>query len=179
MSPRNISILAPRCWNWLLPTIVKSYLLALGIFMTSISPYVSTSSPVDLQCLVTHGVLLKNHNGGIVRATSHTRLRTRDHCTSSTLIGGKGGAGASSLHTMLEGPTEYVNARWMYIRLGFLHGIKWIMFHGELDYFQKASLGGRLNKKIIGRPWHSEHSQLLIYLIWSCMRTRVNRNSLK
>ena len=33
--------------------------------------------------------------------------------TSSTLIGGKVGAGPSSLHTTLEGPTEYVNARWM------------------------------------------------------------------
>ena len=29
------------------------------------------------------------------------------------LIGGKGGAGPSSLHTTLEGPMEYVNARWM------------------------------------------------------------------
>ena len=48
-----------------------------------------------------------------LRATSHTRLRARDHHTSSTLIGGKGGASPSSLHTMLEGPTEYVNARWM------------------------------------------------------------------
>ena len=48
-----------------------------------------------------------------LRATSHTRLRVRDHCTSSTLIGGNGGAGRSSLHTMIEGPTEYVNARWM------------------------------------------------------------------
>ena len=47
------------------------------------------------------------------RATSHTRLRARDHYTSSTLIGGKSGAGPSSLHTMLEGPMEYVNARWM------------------------------------------------------------------
>ena len=38
---------------------------------------------------------------------------SRDQCTSSTLIGGKGGAGPSSpLHTTLEGPTEYVNARW-------------------------------------------------------------------
>ena len=37
-------------------------------------------------------------------ATSHTRLRARDHCTSSTLIGGKGGARPSSLHIMLEGP---------------------------------------------------------------------------
>ena len=49
-----------------------------------------------------------------LRATSHTRLRARDHYTSSTLIGGKGGAGPSSLlHTALDGPTEYVNARWM------------------------------------------------------------------
>ena len=46
-----------------------------------------------------------------IRATSHTRLRAPDHSTSSTLIDGKGGAGPSSLHTMLEGPTEYVNAR--------------------------------------------------------------------
>ena len=49
----------------------------------------------------------------VVRATSHTRLRARDHHTSSTLIGGKGGAGPSSLHTTLEGSTEYVNVRWM------------------------------------------------------------------
>jgi hypothetical protein len=38
-----------------------------------------------------------------VRATSHTRLRARDHYTSSVLIGGKGGVGASSLPTTLEG----------------------------------------------------------------------------
>ena len=36
-------------------------------------------------------------------ATSHTRLGAHDHCTLSTLIGGKGGTGPSSLHTMLEG----------------------------------------------------------------------------
>jgi hypothetical protein len=40
-------------------------------------------------------------------------MRARDHYTPSNLIGGKGGAGPSSLHTTLEGPTEYVNARWM------------------------------------------------------------------
>jgi hypothetical protein len=33
-------------------------------------------------------------------------LRARDICTSSTLIGGRGGAGLSSPHTTLEGPTE-------------------------------------------------------------------------
>jgi hypothetical protein len=48
-----------------------------------------------------------------LKATSHTRLKTCDHYTSSTLIGGKAGAGPSSLHTTLEGPTEYVIARWM------------------------------------------------------------------
>ena len=45
-----------------------------------------------------------------LRATSHTRLRARDDYTSSTLIGGKGRAGPSSLlHTTLEGPTEYIS----------------------------------------------------------------------
>ena len=45
-----------------------------------------------------------------MRATSYTRLRACDHYTSSTLISGRGGAGPSSLHTTLEGPTEeYVN----------------------------------------------------------------------
>ena len=48
-----------------------------------------------------------------LRATSYTRLRARDHCTSSTLIGGKGGVCPSLLHTMLDGATEYVDARWM------------------------------------------------------------------
>jgi hypothetical protein len=48
-----------------------------------------------------------------LRATSHTRLRARDQYISSTVIGGKGGAGPCSLHATLEGPTEYVNARWM------------------------------------------------------------------
>ena len=54
-----------------------------------------------------------NHHNSAIRATLHTRLRARDHYTLSTLIGGKGGAGPSSLHTTLEGPTEYVNVRWM------------------------------------------------------------------
>ena len=52
-------------------------------------------------------------SGPSLRATSDMRLRARDHYTSSTLIGGKGGAGQRSLHIMLEGPAEYMNARWM------------------------------------------------------------------
>ena len=46
-------------------------------------------------------------------ATSHTRLRARDGYNSSTLIGEKGGANSSSLHTTLEGPIKHVNARWL------------------------------------------------------------------
>ena len=44
----------------------------------------------------------------LLRATSQTRLRTRVHFTLSTLIGGKGRADPSSLHTTLEGPAEWV-----------------------------------------------------------------------
>jgi len=73
-------------------------------------------------------------------ATSHTRAC---HCyTSSTLIGGKGGAGPRSLRTTLEGSMEYVNARWLESPDKFLRGIAWVMFHGHLDYFQKTSRGG-------------------------------------
>jgi hypothetical protein len=43
------------------------------------------------------------------------------------------------VHTTLEGPTEYVNARWISSPHGFLHGMKWIVFHGHLDYFSKTT----------------------------------------
>jgi hypothetical protein len=57
-------------------------------------------------------LLLLVMNGFLyIRVTSHTRLRARDCYTSSTLIGGKGSAGPSLLHTTLEGSMEYVNAR--------------------------------------------------------------------
>jgi hypothetical protein len=107
------------------------------------------------------------------------RLKARDHYTSSTLFGGKGGAGPSSLHTTLEGLTKYVTARWIIVYMdGFLHGIKWIMFHDHLDYFPKPPLGGRPNTKT-RRPWHSERSQPLNYSILSYVRSHMNRNSLK
>ena len=95
---------------------------------------------------------------------SHTKLNVRDHCTSSTLIDGKGGATASSLHTALEGPTLYMNARLMYNLHGFLHDIKWIMFHGHLDYFPKPPLGGKPNK-IPGILWRSLTRVDLFYCI--------------
>ena len=42
----------------------------------------------------------------VLKATSHTRPRARDHYTSSTLIGGEGWAAATLVHTTLEGPME-------------------------------------------------------------------------
>ena len=38
-------------------------------------------------------------------------------------------------------------ARWMYSLHGLLHGIKWIIFHGHLDYSQKSHLEDRPNTK--------------------------------
>jgi hypothetical protein len=54
-----------------------------------------------------------NVKPNLIRATSHTRLRGHDQYTSSPLIGGKGGAGPSSLHTMREGPI-YGVYKWMH-----------------------------------------------------------------
>ena len=45
--------------------------------------------------------LCNNKYGCTLRATSHTRLRARDQSTSSTLIGGKGRARPSLLHTTI------------------------------------------------------------------------------
>ena len=41
----------------------------------------------------------------------------------------------------------YVNATWMESLHGFLHGTKWNVFRGHLDYFQNWPLGGRPNTK--------------------------------
>ena len=81
---------------------------------------------------------------------SHTlRLRARDQYTLSTLIGGNGGAGgSSSLPSHFAWESSGVSM-WMQDGCkslhGFLHCIKWIMFHGHLVYFQEPPLGGRPN----------------------------------
>jgi hypothetical protein len=84
-------------------------------------------------------------------------LRARDHNTSSNLIGGEGEAGPSSLHTTLEGPMEYVDARWMSSLHGILHGIEWIMFHGHLGYIQNHLLevGLTQNRKTVALQTHT------------------------
>ena len=112
-------------------------------------------------------------------ATSHTRLRAHDHYTSSTLICGKGRVVPSFLHTTLEGPTEYVNARWMQSLHGFLYGIEWITFHGHLDYFQKPSFGGRSNTKPrdYGTPNAYNHFFIPFYHAWGPTWIEIHWNS--
>jgi uncharacterized alpha/beta hydrolase family protein len=110
--------------------------LCIGIHVEDFIPITCTL----IMCLISELLLefwtflrpKKGLNLQKIRVTLHTRLRVRDHYISSTLIGGKGGAGPSSLHTMLDRLTEYVKSTWMP-----LHGIKWIMYHGHLDFFFK------------------------------------------
>ena len=115
-----------------------------------------------------------------LRAASHTRLIAHDHYISTTLVGGKGGPGPSSLHTMLERPMEHVNLRWMYTLHGFLHGIKWIMFHGRLDYFQKPPFGGRPTTKLGDHGTPNAHNcwYILFYHAWGPAWIEIHWNSI-
>ena len=116
-----------------------------------------------------------------LRATSHTRLTARDHYSSSTLVGGKGGSGPSLLHTALEGPTEDkckcnmdVESTW------FLHGIEWTMVHGHLDYYKKPFFGGRLNTKPGDHGTPNAHNRWLIlfYHAWRPTWIDIHWNSI-
>jgi hypothetical protein len=102
------------------------------------------------------------------------------HYTSSTLIGGKGGASSSLLHTSLEGPAEYVNVRWMSSLHGFLHGIKWIEFHGHLDYFQKPPLEVGLTQQPGDHGTLNAHNRwfILFYHVWGPAWIKIDWNSI-
>ena len=97
-----------------------------------------------------------------LRATSHTRLRACDHYTSSTLIGGKGGAGPSSLPSHYTWGTNGVGECEVDVKS------PWISTWHQIDYvtwslgllLQTTSCRRPYNKT--ERPWHSEHSKSLI-----------------
>ena len=118
-----------------------------------------------------------------LRAASHMKLRACDHYyASSTLIGRKGGAGLSLFHTSrLEGPTEYVSARWMESLVhGFLRGIEWIVFHGHLDYFEKPpswELGLTQNQETIMAL--RTFTTVDFFMFYHCVRICLTRISLK
>ena len=84
--------------------------------------------------------------------------------------------------TTFEGPTEYVNARWMWSLHGSLHGIEWIVFHGYLDCFQKPPLGGRLNTNPLGdHGTPNGHNCWIIwfYYVWGPAWIEIHRNSIR
>ena len=108
------------------------------------------------------------------------RLRAHDHYTSSTLIGGKGGAGPSSLHTTLEGLTEYMCKCKMdvkstrilsYMTLnGSCFMVTWTTFKNHL-----LEVGLTQKPGDHDTPNAHNHWFILLYHVW----THVNRNSLK
>ena len=103
-----------------------------------------------------------------LKPASHTSLRARDHCTSSIVIGGKGGAGEVRFTLQLrdqlcmwmqDGCKVYMDS---YTTLnGSCSTITW-------NIFRKPPFGGRLD---IGRPRHSEILQSLFCCIFICART--------
>ena len=99
----------------------------------------------------------------VLRPTSHTRLRTRDHCTSSTPSDGKGGASPSSLHTTYAWGTNGVSECKMDVKSTHIptwHQLEHISWPTEL--FSKTTSWRQAQHKT-GRPWHSEISEPLIY----------------
>ena len=98
--------------------------------------------------------------GGLqLRATSHMRLRAYDHYTSSTIIGGKGRPSPSSLHNMLEGITEYVNAERMCKSSWIPTWHRLDLFRGYLDYLHILPLGGRPNTKLGNHGTPTAHNR--------------------
>jgi len=62
---------------------------------------------------------------------------------------------------------------------GFLLGIKWTIFHGHLDYFEKSPLGGRSNTKSRshGTPYTHNHWFILFYHAWGSAWIEIHWNS--
>jgi hypothetical protein len=77
--------------------------------------------------------------------------------------------------------STYVNARWMYNLHGFLDGIKWIMFHGHLDYFQKPPLERRSNTKLGDHGTLIAHNCwfILFYHVWGSAWIKYHWNSIR
>ena len=63
---------------------------------------------------------------------------------------------------------------------GFLHGIKWIMFHGHLDYFQQPLPGGRYNTKLGDHGTLNSHNRwfILFYHVWGPAWIEIHWNSI-
>ena len=111
--------------------------------------------------------------GAYVRATSHTSLRAHGHYTSSTLIGGKGGAGLSLVHTTHEGH----QSMWMQdgCKVYMASNRSGSIVTGTIFKNLLLEVGLTQNQEIT----HSKRLQLLFYSNLSCVKTRMNWRSLK
>ena len=94
----------------------------------------------------------------------HTRIWQPVTITSSTLIGGKAGAGPSSLQSShYAWGTNGARECKMDVKSAWIpNDIKWVMFHGHLDYFQKPPFGGRPNTKLGDHGTQNAHNHWFI-----------------
>ena len=121
---------------------------------------------------------------GELRASSHMRLRAPDHITSSTLIGGKGGASIpSSLPSQYtwgtNGVCECQDGCKVYMDLyKALNGSCFMVTWG---YFQKPFLGGRPNTKPRDQCTPNAHNRwfVLFYHVWGHAWIEIHWNSIR
>ena len=135
-------------------TIFKNHLLEVGLTQNREIMVFWTLTTIDLfyfmMCEDTHEEIHWNS----------IWLRTRSHMTSQYAWGS-----VTPLHTWF----------WRCVGTAFGH------FLLGSDNFMVTALGSCMKwpSHMIGRPWHSERSEPLVYSILSCVRTRMNINPLK
>ena len=87
-----------------------------------------------------------------LRATSHKRLKARDHCNLRGLIDRKGRDRPSSLHTWRWRPKGPKKTSWMKSLHGVLHGRLWIRFCDLPEFSSSPPLRDGLDANS-RRPW--------------------------
>jgi hypothetical protein len=118
----------------------------------------------------------------LLTATSHTRLRARDQLhfkhsrwwkrrSQSKFASDYAWGTIWAYKWMQHGCKVYIDS--------YITSNGPCMSHYHLDYSQKLPLGGRPNTKPRNHGHISERSQLLVYSTLSCVRTCMNKNSLK
>ena len=102
-----------------------------------------------------------------LRATSHTRLKAREHCNVRTLIGRKGEDCPSSLHTWRWRPEGPKKTLWMKNLHGVLHGGLWTRFHGLPEFSSSPPPRG-------GHGANSRRPSFFIYIFSSTLYFMIN-----
>ena len=91
-----------------------------------------------------------------LRATSHTRLKARDHCNLRALIGRKYGDHPSLLHTQRWRFKGSKKISWMKSLHGVIHSKLWIRFHGLPNFSSSPPPKDEPNANS-RRPWFFEY----------------------